>query len=437
MAATELLSTIAGWRTWAPRPEVAPLFEVEEGVRPALVVRATHNRSACGCWQRDLPDLVPGRRYKVEAAFRAEGIDKPWLCVMALITHEQAGEDRAYEHLDLEEVRDGWHRLSYVVAPEPGTRGFKISLYLSWAERGLVRWRDVRITDVTDVALPRRVVRLAAVSGGPQKPACAADLLDFYAARLDEVGPRSPDLVVLPEAINWSGALGCIVDMAEPVPGPAYERFADKARTYNTYVGLSMYERDRDAIYNTGLLIGRQGEVAGKYHKSHLPIGEGMPGGVAPGHEYPVFETDFGRVGFMICWDYHFPEVARIYGLKGADVVMNCNMGDGREQRALWEHVVRARAVDNHVHVAAAINSGNSCIVSPRGELLSMTDRTPGAIAYAECDLGISVRNSTGRDIRKRYNLMRRPDTYGLLTKHVWDLSHEGREGHEEGRKEE
>ena len=422
----DLLTNLNDWSAWSPRSETEPRFDMEAGDTPALVIEATGSPVVCGCWQRSLPSIESGRRYRVEASFTVEGVENPWLHVMALITHEQGGSDSAYEHLDLVSIEDGRYDLAYVMTPEPNVGGFKLNLYLSWAERGKVRWRDARLTDVTDAAETSRRVRLAAVSGNPSKPACKDDLLSFYAERCDEVGSRGVDLIVLPEAINWTRSLGSIADLAETVPGPTYERFAGKARQHGTCIGLSMYERDGDAIYNTGLLIDREGEVAGKYHKSHLPIGESMPGGVAPGHTYPVFDTDFGRVAFMICWDYHFPEVARIYGLLGADVVMNCNMGDGRERRALWEHVVRARAVDNHVHIAAAINSGNSCIVSPRGELLSMTDRTAGAIAYAECDLALSVRNSTGRDIRRRYFFMRRPDTYGLLARHTWDVNHEG-----------
>ncbi len=398
------------------------MFASAGGEAATLVVEATGNPHVCGCWQRALPGLAPGRRYRLEAAFRVEGMDKPWLHAMALITSEAWGRDSAYEHLDLVEVdAQGWHRLAYVLEPEPDTQGFKINLYLAWATCGRVRWRDVRITDVTDEPRPQRLVKLAAISGSPQKPAAKAEALGFYAARINEIGPKGVDLIVLPEVINWPSRDVAVGDIAEPERGETYECFAAKAREFETHIGLSMYEREGDAVYNAGLLIGRTGELIGKYRKTHLPIGEGMPGGVAPGHDYPVFDLDFGRVGFMICWDYHFPEVARIYGLQGADVVMNCNMGDGREKRSLWEHVVRARAVDNHVHVAAATNSGNSCIVSPRGELLSMTDRTPGGIACAECDLSLSVRNSTGRDIRKRYFFMRRPDTFGLLAQHTWD----------------
>jgi predicted amidohydrolase len=174
-------------------------------------------------------------------------------------------------------------------------------------------------------------------------------------------------------------------------------------------------------VYNTGLLIDRTGGVLGKYRKTHLPIAEGLLRGLAPGETYPVFRTDFGTVGLMICYDGHFPEVARILSLAGAEVILFPNMGDGREEGGLWESVVRTRAVDNQVHVAAAVNSGRSCIVSPRGELLSAADAEPGAVVSARCEIGSSLRDYSGRPIGRRYHQLRRVDTYEALLASTWD----------------
>ncbi len=416
----DLLQATDEWTTWSPGTARAPVF-IAEREPPALAMEAAGDPLTCGCWRRRLNGLRPRRRYRVQAEFLVEDGARP-ANVLALITCEQNGADVAYEALDPAGCDEaGWRRVAYVMCPEPNARGLKLNLYFAGAAQGRVRWRNVRIEDVTDDTELRRIVALAAVSGAPQRPKSKDDLLDFYADRVDAIGPKGPDLIVLPEVINWSRALGSPADMAEPVPGPTSERFAEMARTYDAHIALSLYQRDGDAVYNAGLLIDRMGSTVGVYHKTHLPLGEWVPDGVTPGQDYPVFEVDFGRVAFMICWDYHFPEVARLYALQGADVLVNCNMGDGREERRLWEHMIRARAVDNHLHIAAAVNSGQSCIVSPRGEMLSLTDRTPGSIAFAECDLGLSVRNHTGRDIRKRYLWMRRPETYGGLVRSVWD----------------
>jgi predicted amidohydrolase len=90
-------------------------------------------------------------------------------------------------------------------------------------------------------------------------------------------------------------------------------------------------------------------------------------------------------------------------------------MGDGREKGTLWEPYVRTRALDNQVHIVAAVNGGRSCIVSPRGALLSLVDKTRGAIALARCDLDETVRNYSGRPIGKRYLQIRRAGTFDIL----------------------
>ena len=96
-------------------------------------------------------------------------------------------------------------------------------------------------------------------------------------------------------------------------------------------------------------------------------------------------------------------------------------MGDGREGGSLWESVVCTRAVDNQVHLAAAVNNGRSCIVSPREAFLAMADRTPGAVVTARCDLEDSLCDFTGRSIHRRHDQLRWADTYSELVRHLWD----------------
>ena len=105
----------------------------------------------------------------------------------------------------------------------------------------------------------------------------------------------------------------------------------------------------------------------------------------------------------------------------GAEVILLSNNGDGREGGNLWEPFIRTRALDNQVHIVAAVNSGRSCVISPKAEVLCMTDRTPGAVASAECDLNASVTDFTGRPIRRRYHQLRRSNTYQALARHLWD----------------
>ena len=198
-------------------------------------------------------------------------------------------------------------------------------------------------------------------------------------------------------------------------------RLAERARTHGFWIAASLLEAHDGAVWNTGVLIDRHGGFVGKYRKTHPTIGESLLNGTVPGNEYPVFQTDFGTVGYLICYDNHYPEVARSLSLRGAEILLFSNAGDGREQGDLWEPYVRTRALDNQVHIVAAVNKpSQTMVVSPRGEILGRADGSPGGIVQAECDLDISVRDSTGRSLSKRYDVLRRSDTFGSLTESIF-----------------
>ena len=112
------------------------------------------------------------------------------------------------------------------------------------------------------------------------------------------------------------------------------------------YLERILGERDRHLVYNVAVLIGPDGKVAGKYRKVALPRSE-IAGGVAPGSEYPVFDTRFGKLGMMVCYDGFFPEVARQLSMRGAEViawpVWGCN-----------PMLASARACENHVYLVSS-----------------------------------------------------------------------------------
>jgi predicted amidohydrolase len=150
------------------------------------------------------------------------------------------------------------------------------------------------------------------------------------------------------------------------------------------YVVVGLYERDKHLVYNVAALIGPDGKLVGKYRKVCLPRDE-IADGVAPGKEYPVFETRFGKMGMMVCYDGFFPEVARELSNAGAEVVAwpvaGCN-----------PLLAAARACENHVHLVSSTYTDSSrdwtltAVYDRDGKPLATAEKF-GTVVVAEVDL--------------------------------------------------
>nr|WP_010281123.1 nitrilase family protein [Bacillus timonensis] len=144
---------------------------------------------------------------------------------------------------------------------------------------------------------------------------------------IEQASNNGANLIVLPELCNTGYSFENRLDAfahAEPVPGgPTIEKWMEKAKEKNVYIAAGITEVDGEKLYNTSVLIGPKGYI-GKYRKTHLWNQEKLfftPGDIG----YPVFETEIGRIGLLICWDIWFPEVARILSMQGADIICSCN----------------------------------------------------------------------------------------------------------------
>ena len=238
----------------------------------------------------------------------------------------------------------GWTEVSDTyLAPSKATRA-TIELHLQWAPPGgRIEWSEVSLAETAPPA--GRKVRLAAAHFRPSGKSAAANRQEA-APLIAEAAKQKADLIVLGETLPYFGLGKSMVDTAEPVPGPTTEYFGALAKQHNLYIVVGLVERDGHLVYNTAVALGPDGKLVGKYRKVCLPRGE-VAAGIAPGHEYPVFDTRFGKLGMMVCYDGFFPEVARELTNRGAEViawpVWGCNPS-----------LASARACENHVYLVSS-----------------------------------------------------------------------------------
>ncbi|MGP4078496.1 nitrilase-related carbon-nitrogen hydrolase [Pseudalkalibacillus sp. R45] len=224
-------------------------------------------------------------------------------------------------------------------------------------------------------------------------------------------------------------------DSAEEIPnGPTTTQFQALARELGVVIILPIYEREGIATYyNTAAVIDADGSYLGKYRKQHIPhvkVGDEGCGFwekyyFKPGNlGYPVFDTAFAKVGVYICYDRHFPEGARLLGLRGAEVVFNPSATVAGLSEYLWKLEQPAHAVANGYYLGA-INRvgtegpwnmgefyGQSYLVDPRGNFVSMGSRDQDEVIIGEMNKKM-IREV--RDVWQFYR-DRRPETYGEMT---------------------
>lgn len=212
------------------------------------------------------------------------------------------------------------------------------------------------------------------------------------------------------------------LELAEEARGETFELLREKAARHRMYLAVPMALKSRipGVLYNGLILIDNHGELMGTYNKTHLWAGERY--WFRAGDEYPVFETDFGKVGMMICYDGGFPEVSRILALKGAELIL-CPSAFPIHDKDMWDIYFQTRALENGCFVAG-INRvgkegnchmfGNNKIYNPRGRLLAQAAVDEEALLTVTLDL---EETAVYREREVVYLKDRRTDTYQELLK--------------------
>lgn len=409
------------WRTWSPRSEIAPAFGLDTAVRhserPSLRIAA--KRFACmGHWTAKCQGVVGGQAYRFVCHFRERNVDSVHDSIWAKVAWLRPDGAVATKEYVYAAKKDGeWHRIEEILTAPKEANAAVVELVLQWTERGVVWWSDFSL----EPCEPRthRKVKLATTCFMPQGKSTPDRNRELYGQQAAKAGEQGADIVCLGEGITIVGTGLSAEQVAEPVLGATLEALGKVARRYRMYIVAGIYERDGQTLYNTALLIGRDGKLVGKYRKTHLPETEAR-WGLTPGTEYPVFDTDFGKIGIQICYDDFFPEVARSLAANGAEIIFTPIWGDGREDGYNWDIVARARAIDNAVFFVASIYSyRRSLIINRWGHILADTQGKMGVLVK-EVDLDerrfrrwLSV--GANGEWRRLYPKERRPGTYGDL----------------------
>ena len=276
------------------------------------------------------------------------------------------------------------------------------------------------------------------------------DNMQRLADGIRALAAEGAELIVLQELHN--GLYFCQVenvdnfDLAESIPGPSTEYFGALAKELGVVIVTSLFERRAAGLYhNTAVVIERDGTIAGKYRKMHIPDDPAYyekfyftPGDLG----FKPIDTSVGRLGVLVCWDQWYPEAARLMALSGAELLIyptaigyesTDTEAEQQRQREAWTTVQRGHAVANGLPVVAVNRvgheadpsghtggipfAGSACVAGPQGEILYRASATEEERRIVDIDL------KRGEQVRRWWPFLRdrRIDGYGPILKRFVD----------------
>ncbi len=274
--------------------------------------------------------------------------------------------------------------------------------------------------------------------------------MQHLATKTRELAKQGAELIVLQELHN--SLYFCQVedvnnfDLAEPIPGPSTEFFGNLAKELGVVIVTSLFERRAPGLYhNTAVVLEKDGTIAGKYRKMHIPDDPAYyekfyftPGDLG----FHPIQTSVGRLGVLVCWDQWYPEAARLMALQGADLLIyptaigyeSSDTPDEQErQRMAWQTVQRGHAVANGLPVVTVNRIGlepdpsqqtngiqfwgTSFVAGPQGELLFEAPKDQEVTTLVEVDMQRS------EQVRRWWPFLRdrRIENYGDITRRFID----------------
>ena len=280
-----------------------------------------------------------------------------------------------------------------------------------------------------------------------------ADIIENMKAieeNVTDLARRGAELIILSELHN--SLYFCQVedvnnfDLAETIPGPSTDFFGELARRLGVVMVISLFEKRAAGLYhNTAVVIEKDGTIAGKYRKMHIPDDPAYyekfyftPGDLG----FHPIQTSVGKLGVLVCWDQWYPEAARLMALQGADLLIyptaigyetSDTPEEQQRQRTAWTTVQRGHAVANGLPVVTVNRVGfepdpsgqtkgiqfwgSSFVAGPQGELFYQASEDDEESLVLDIDLGHS------EQVRRWWPFLRdrRIDEYGDITKRFID----------------
>ena len=280
-----------------------------------------------------------------------------------------------------------------------------------------------------------------------------ADIIENMKAieeNVTDLARRGAELIILSELHN--SLYFCQVedvnnfDLAETIPGPSTDFFGELARRLGVVMVISLFEKRAAGLYhNTAVVIEKDGTIAGKYRKMHIPDDPAYyekfyftPGDLG----FHPIQTSVGKLGVLVCWDQWYPEAARLMALQGADLLIyptaigyetSDTPEEQQRQRTAWTTVQRGHAVANGLPVVTVNRVGfepdpsgqtkgiqfwgSSFVAGPQGELFYQASDDDEESLVLDIDLGHS------EQVRRWWPFLRdrRIDEYGDITKRFID----------------
>ena len=274
--------------------------------------------------------------------------------------------------------------------------------------------------------------------------------MQHLATKIRELAKQGAELIVLQEL--HSSLYFCQVedvnnfDLAEPIPGPSTEFFGNLAKELGVVIVTSLFERRAPGLYhNTAVVLEKDGTIAGKYRKMHIPDDPAYyekfyftPGDLG----FHPIQTSVGRLGVLVCWDQWYPEAARLMALQGADLLIyptaigyeSSDTPDEQErQRMAWQTVQRGHAVANGLPVVTVNRVGlepdpsqqtngiqfwgTSFVAGPQGELLFEAPKDQEVATIVDVDM------QRLEQVRRWWPFLRdrRIENYGDITRRFID----------------